>query len=114
MRSLTAVERRAAAEKLAAARRARRRSAAVLDGLVHAVEGRVSGGMSPIVPELALFDWGVHLANAPFRRAELMTEAAQAAARLVDAACGETVIEPQPDDHRFRDPAWSRSAVQLL
>ena len=54
---------------------------ALLDGLLHAAEGRASGGLSPIAQGLALLDWGVHLANAPFRRAELAAAAANGAAQ---------------------------------
>ena len=85
-----------------------------LDGLVHAAEGRVSGGLSPIAQGLALLDWGVHLANAPFRRVELATQAFWVAARMGEAARGATVIEPAPTDHRFQDPQWREPPFHAL
>ena len=95
------------AENLAAERRARLRATRILDGRLHAAEAKASGGLSPIAQGLALFDWGVHLANAPFRRAELAAEAGQVWALALDAALGGQVIAPKADDHRFLDPAWN-------
>ena len=86
----------------------RRDSATWLDGLLHAAQGRASGGLSPIAQGLALFDWGVHLANAPFRRLELAGDAARLAAQMAEAAHGATVIAPKPGDHRFQDPDWQK------
>ena len=88
--------------------------AARLDGIVHAAEGRVFGGLSPIAQGLALFDWGVHLANAPYRRFELMMKAFATAARMGEAARGATVIEPSPGDHRFQDPQWREAPFHAL
>jgi polyhydroxyalkanoate synthase len=85
-----------------------------LDGLVHAAEGRAFGGLSPIAQGLALFDWGVHLINAPFGRAELANEALRMAARMGQAVCGATVIEPKPTDHRFQDPEWREPPFHAL
>jgi len=68
--------------KSSAERRARRRSASVYDGLLHAAQSKAFGGLSPITQGLALLDWGLHLANAPFRRAELGVEAARGAAGM--------------------------------
>ena len=84
-----------------------RADAAVLDGLLHAAQGRASGGLSPVAQGLAMLDWGVHLANAPFKRAQLGGSAALAAMKVADAARGATVIEPTPGDHRFLDSAWA-------
>ena len=58
------------------------RGGTVLDGLLHAAQGRASGGLSPIAQGLAYLDWGVHLANAPFRRAQLAAAAVQQAVAL--------------------------------
>jgi polyhydroxyalkanoate synthase len=89
------------------------RGSTVLDGLLHAAQGRATFGFSPIALGLAFLDWGVHLANAPFLRAQLAEAALEKAARLGDAIKGETVIAPQPGDHRFQDPAWSRPPYSL-
>jgi len=77
-----------------------------LDGVLHAAQGHASGGLSPIAQGLALFDWGVHLANAPYRRAELARLGVETAADMARAAHGVEVIAPAPGDHRFRDPEW--------
>ncbi|MGO9742138.1 MAG: PHA/PHB synthase family protein [Roseiarcus sp.] len=106
MNALESFEAASSMSNREAARRARRRGADVLDGLVHAAEGRASGGLSPVAQGLAVFDWSAHLMNAPFRRVELAAQAVRGWTRMVDAARGETVIEPKPDDHRFQDPAW--------
>ena len=90
------------------------RGVTVLDGLLHAAQGRAWGGLSPIAQGLAYFDWGVHLANAPFRRAQLAASAVEKAARFGAAIIGETAIAPPLGDHRFQDPAWSSAAVQPL
>ena len=87
---------------------------AVLDGLLHAAEGRLSGGLSPIAQALAMLDWGVHLANAPFRRGQLAMAALDGAGRLAEAARGDTIIAPSPEDHRFRDPAWAEPPFHFL
>ena len=80
--------------------------AASLDGLLHAAQGRVLGGLSAGSLGMAYLDWATHLANAPFRRVELAQYAAQQWLRLGLAAIGGTPIPPLPEDHRFADPAW--------
>jgi polyhydroxyalkanoate synthase len=94
--------------------RERRDAAARLDGLWHAAQGRASGGLSPVAVGLALLDWGVHLANAPFRRVQLAGDAAHATAQIAAAASGETVISPKPDDHRFQDPDWRKEPFHFF
>jgi len=89
------------------------RGATVLDGLLHAAQGRASGGLSPIAQGLAYLDWGVHLANGPFRRTQLAAEAVRNAVRLGDAIMGQMAITPQAGDHRFQDPAWSQPPFSL-
>ncbi len=86
---------------------------AVIDGLLHAAQGRATYGFSPIALGLAFFDWGVHLANAPFQRAQLAEAAVEKAVRFGDAIKGERAIAPPPGDHRFQDPAWSQAPFSL-
>ncbi len=88
-------------------------SGTVLDGLIHAAQGRASGGLSPIAQGLAYFDWGVHFANAPFCRAQLAVAAVDKAVRFGDALMGKTAIEPPPGDHRFQDADWRRPPFNL-
>ena len=85
-----------------------------VDTLVHALEGRVTGGLSMTGLGLAFLDWGVHLANAPSRRAELARSAAIQWMRLQSAAAGETVIAPPPSDRRFSGPGWAQPPFNLF
>ncbi len=87
---------------------------AELDGLLHAAEAQASGGLSLIAQGLAFLDWAVHLANAPFRRAELARAAARQWRRFGAVAFGETVIAPPPSDHRFQDAAWREPPFDAL
>lgn len=77
-----------------------------LDSLLHAVEAKMSLGLSPLTATLAFSDWALHLANAPFQTMQLARLAVEYRARGVAAAMGQHVIDPTPTDHRFRDPAW--------
>ena len=45
------------------------------DVMLHALQGRATSGLSPYGLGLAFLDWSLHLANAPFRRAELARSA---------------------------------------
>lgn len=81
-------------------------SGADLDARLHAAQGRLTGGLSPGGQFLAFMDWGMHLANAPFRRIDLFRSAVRQWSRLAAAAGGDTAIMPSPTDHRFADPAW--------
>jgi polyhydroxyalkanoate synthase len=88
--------------------------AAVLDRLLHAMEARASGGLSSLGQGLAFLDWGVHLANAPYRRAALATSAVSQWTRLAEVAAGATAISSPLEDHRFGDPAWRQLPFNLL
>ncbi len=78
------------------------------------MESRFAGGMSPFSPGLAFIDWGVHLANAPHRRAALAKTAVEQWMRLAAVAAGETAIVPPPSDHRFSNPAWGQAPFNML
>ena len=85
-----------------------------LDGLLHAMEGRASGGLSPIGQWLAFSDWGIHAANAPARQVELAKAAVNQWVRLANAFSGTTAIVPLATDHRFADPAWRQPPFNLI
>ncbi|MFO1070176.1 MAG: alpha/beta fold hydrolase [Geminicoccaceae bacterium] len=80
-----------------------------LDRLLHAAQARATHGISPASVIGAWLDWGVHLANAPGRRAALARQAADDLARLA-LWLGRQEAEPpfaEPlGQHRFADPAW--------
>jgi polyhydroxyalkanoate synthase len=77
-----------------------------LDRAWHAKQARLTSGLSPAALWLAFADWGLHLANAPFRRVDLATDALHQYGRWLDAVLGQRMIEPSPGDHRFASPAW--------
>ena len=85
-----------------------------LDRVLHAQEARLTSGLSPSSFWLACADWGVHLANAPARRAALGTKALEQWKRYMEAATGAHVIDPAPQDRRFRSPLWQHQPYNLL
>jgi polyhydroxyalkanoate synthase len=87
------------------------------DLMLHASEGRLTGGLSPASAALAYLDWALHLANAPGKRSEIlraalarqMALAGYLSALAVDHTKeGAAPITPRPEDHRFDDPAWQQ------
>jgi poly[(R)-3-hydroxyalkanoate] polymerase subunit PhaC len=93
----------------------RERAVPELDRLVHAAQGRLTGGLSPVSAGLAALDWAVHLADSPAYRARLGVRAAQLAAQLAERAAQRALgrdvpaaVAPRPGDRRFDDPAWRR------
>ncbi|MFJ5487614.1 PHA/PHB synthase family protein [Hansschlegelia beijingensis] len=95
---------------------------ASIDRMTEALWGRLTGGLSPMACSLALFDWSIHLAGAPGKRAELMDKAARKAARFwiyaAAVAAGEKdvppCIEPLPGDRRFADHGWATPPYSLI
>ncbi len=85
-----------------------------LDRMLHAQEARLTSGLSPSSFWLACADWAIHLANAPARRAALGTKAIEQWKRYLEAAAGAHVIDPAPQDRRFRSPLWERPPYNLL
>jgi len=85
-----------------------------LDRIFHAGEARLTGGLSPVGQWLAYADWALNLANAPFRRAELVGTAIKQGRRMLEAATGQHVIDPLPQDRRFRDAAWQQPPYAFL
>ncbi len=83
------------------------------DRLVHALQGRLTGGLSPASIVLAYLDWAVHLGNS-IGKVNEMTQNAMAksyrfalyAARASTKPETEPFIEPLPQDTRFASPAW--------
>jgi len=92
-------------------------SLANLDRRIHAAEARLTQGLSLEALALAFFDWGMHLANAPYHRIDLARLAWQQARRLFATALGiapAPCIAPQPNDHRFASPAWQSQPFALI
>lgn len=77
-----------------------------VDRLLHAAEGQLTAGLSPLALPLAALDWSWHLANSPFRRCELAGEALLAGLQFWRGALFGEAVEPDLADHRFADPRW--------
>jgi len=91
-----------------------------IDRLMHATEGRLTAGISPSSALLAYLDWAVHLANSPGKQGALVQKALRKsvkfsayAERLLAGRADCPCIEPLPQDHRFRDPAWQKPPFSL-
>lgn len=88
-----------------------------LDRRLHAAQGRLTAGLSLTALWLSFLDWGAHLANSPYRRADLARLAFQQWHRLFAAAMGQgaaAAIAPAPADHRFAAPAWQEGPFTLF
>ncbi|MCQ0987272.1 PHA/PHB synthase family protein [Jiella marina] len=83
------------------------------DSLLHAFEGRFTGGLSPSGLSMALSDWALHLANSPWRRAALIERGALNWQKFFMACLGEEVVEPAKGDRRFANPAWNSFPFSL-
>jgi polyhydroxyalkanoate synthase len=79
-----------------------------LDRMIHAWQGHLTGGASPLALSAGINDWALHLWNAPFRRAQLALAAASLLLRLPSIAAGATAVEPGSSDHRFLHEGWRR------
>src|SRR5271166_3865720 len=85
------------------------------DRACEALAGPITGGLSMVGLSLAIFDWSIHLAAAPGKRAELAYKAAKKTARLAGYLANVAIhpdtppcILPLPDDHRFRHESWQQ------
>jgi polyhydroxyalkanoate synthase len=83
------------------------------DRLLHAWQGHLTAGISPAALFLAFADWGIHLANAPGKRADLVRKWFRKALRLAYWSLRAPTdpdtpyaIQPLPQDRRFRAPEW--------
>ncbi|MGD9881201.1 MAG: PHA/PHB synthase family protein [Reyranella sp.] len=92
-----------------------------MDRMREALTGQATGGVSPAALALAYFDWSIHLASAPGKRAELVWKAWRKAHRygthLLATAVGADMspcIKPLPGDYRFSAEAWQKPPFNLL
>lgn len=86
-----------------------------IDRMSDVVVAQVTAGFSPASLALAFFDWSIHLAAAPGKRAELVSKAERKAARFLGylaAASSHSdtppCIEPLPGDYRFAAEGWKK------
>jgi polyhydroxyalkanoate synthase len=92
-----------------------------VDRLVHAWQAQLTGGLSPAALLQAFADWGIHLLNAPGKRADLLRKAfrkwvrfAYYALRAPQDPKTPPAIEPLPGDRRFAAEDWSRLPFGLV
>ena len=91
-----------------------------VDRMLHAMMGRFTQGISPTSLALAWLDWSMHLAQSPGKWVQLAEKAVNKDLRWLGyaarAALGETepVIEPLPQDRRFRSPAWQQWPYNVM
>jgi polyhydroxyalkanoate synthase len=93
-----------------------------LDRAFHAMLAQFTGGISPVALSLAWLDWSSHLAAAPQRQTEIISNAVRDTGRLVEAALHAaspdqkpwSVIQPQRRDRRFRQAQWEAVPFNLL
>ncbi len=92
-----------------------------IDRSIHANMGRYTAGLSPEGLAMVYFDWLVHLAMAPGKRARLIEKALRKAVRLnvymsqhLTGRPVESCIEPLPQDRRFRHEGWQQWPFNIL
>ncbi len=81
-----------------------------VDRVGRSIIARFTAGASPHAELAAWLDWLSHFSRAPGRQLELVALSAVLAARLAILMSGNAapLLEPEPIDHRFEDPAWHR------
>ena len=92
-----------------------------IDRQIHAWQSQFTGGLSPAALLEAWSDWGIHLANAPAKQADLVRKAYRKWIRLLHFAAQSPLvpdtppaISPLAGDHRFDAPDWQRPPFSLL
>lgn len=88
---------------------------AAMDRMRDALVGQFTGGLSPMALSLAFYDWSLHLASAPGKRAELAMKATRKMSRYATYLAASATqpgtpscIEPLPGDNRFASPSWHK------
>ena len=86
-----------------------------LDRMYEAITAQVTGGVSPALLALALFDWSVHLAWSPGKQLELIDRAYRNMGRLIAFTTAASTnpapqpcIKPTTGDYRFQSEAWEK------
>jgi polyhydroxyalkanoate synthase len=81
---------------------------------------QATAGLSPAALALAFFDWSIHLAASPGKRAELAYKAARKSGRLLGHVAAASLdpaappcIEPLPGDNRFAGEAWRKPPYSI-
>ncbi len=93
-----------------------------VDRIARAAIARFTSGLSPYSLAAAYFDWAVHMAVSPGKRAFLVEKAGRKLVRywhhlarcLTTGQAGEACIEPLAQDKRFAGEAWRRQPYFAL
>ncbi len=86
-----------------------------LDRTLHAAQARLTAGLSITALSLAWADWALHIADQPGRQMDLARQAASDWNALARQALGLKFepVQPEPQDHRFRDQGWQHGPAAL-
>lgn len=86
------------------------------DRALHVAQAKLSGGLAPEALGLALADWGLHIANQPSKRADLVKRALADMKAFWLQAMGLPQPPPHQDihDHRFAHPTWNQPGYALI
>jgi len=86
-----------------------------IDRMSDVFVAQFTAGFSPASLALSFFDWSIHLAAAPGKRAELVDKAARKTNRLLGYLAAASThpdtppcIEPLPGDYRFAAEGWKK------
>ncbi len=92
-----------------------------VDRLFHARLGKATFGLSPASLMVTYLDWLAHIMISPGKQAELMEKVRRKTTRFAVYAAKSAlnpdtppVIDPLPQDHRFRNEAWQRWPFNLI
>jgi polyhydroxyalkanoate synthase len=93
----------------------------VMDRMAHALQGRLTLGLSPATLLQAYGDWIIHLAMSPGKQAELVQKAARKLVRFalyLGRYAGDRsttpCIDPLPQDRRFVAEEWQQWPYNLI
>lgn len=91
------------------------------DRLFHAQLGKATFGLSPVSLMVTYLDWFAHLMISPGKQAELLEKVQRKTSRFAMYAARSAfdpetppIIEPLPQDRRFRNEAWQRWPFNLI
>lgn len=84
-----------------------------IDRTIHAIEGRLTNGLSPASILVAYFDWLLHMGHSPGKISEMSENFSRKTMEFVTWAARAAMdkeipdfIAPLPEDRRFRSEEW--------
>lgn len=92
-----------------------------IDRVIHALEGRVTKGISPASLALAYVDWSIHMLHSPGKISEMVNNAYRKQGAFALWSLRASIdpntpdfIRPLQQDRRFRDPAWHKFPYNMI